>query len=91
MCVDSYDAVSAAHYVKRHLFNCSDGVAALESHEKELFRRKILQESQNGCPGGWELLQLEEILLQMAAEKDVTMGLVYFYGIPTSDGKWVVR
>ena len=90
-CVDSYDAISAAHPVKAKLVSCLQGVQTLESHERDLFRMKILQEGQLGCPGRWELLQLEEVLLQMAAEKDVTQGIIYMYGVPTTEGKWVVR
>ena len=91
LCVESYDAITSAHYVKKKLFDCMDGVVAIEKHERDLFRRKILQDSTQGCPGSWELLQLEETLLQLASEKDVTMGIVYFYGVPTDDGNWVVR
>ena len=67
------------------LGQCNPAMATLRRHEKELFMQKILTEK------NLNLLHLEHTLLQLSAEKDVTKGVLYFFGVRHGSGTMVVR
>ncbi len=58
---------------------------SLELHEKELFASNLVRE------GDWSLLELEQVLLQLAVSKDCIEGLLYFLNVPSPDGSSTVR
>ena len=39
--------------------------------------------------GNWDLLQMEQRLLKLAAEQ--SRGVLYFLAVPMNDGRWVLR
>ncbi len=71
--------------IKTVLGQCEPAIYTIGGHEKELFKQKILTEK------NLSLLHLEHTLLQLAAEKDVTKGVLYFFGVPDGNGSMVVR